>query len=67
MKMQTILHVVEIPNSMWANILLNERNEGIKTAKIIEPNWMQAIEPNLNMCLREMGDCNQNLQLAIYR
>lgn len=38
MKMQTILHVVEIPNSMWANILSNERNEGIKTAKIIEPN-----------------------------
>lgn len=38
MKMQTILHVVGIPNSMWANILLNERNELIKTAKINEPN-----------------------------
>lgn len=38
MKMQTILHVVEIPNSMWANILLNERNELIKTAKTNEPN-----------------------------
>lgn len=66
MKMQTILHVVEIPNSMWANILLNERNEGIKIAKINEPNASDKAQFE-NMCLREMGDCNQNLLLAIFR